>query len=161
MATAVKKKVVIIGVVGILVLGAGAFIYGSFTNSGAAYIDPSDPTLVTHGKQIYANNCAACHGAKLEGQPDWRIRQPNGRLPAPPHDEAGHTWHHPDTVLINIIKNGLVSGVTAPVGYVSDMPAYGKSLTDQDIQAVLAYIKSSWPKQALDAQKEITQQPQQ
>ncbi len=161
MVMAVKKKVAIIGVISLLVLGAGALIYGSFTNSGAAYIDPSDQTLVTQGKQIYANNCAACHGAKLEGQPNWRIRQPNGRLPAPPHDETGHTWHHPDAVLIDIIKNGLVPGVTAPPGYVSDMPAYGKSLTDQDIEAVLAYIKSSWPKQALDAQKEITQQPPQ
>lgn len=161
MAIAMKKKVAVVGVVSILMLGVGALIYGSFTNSGAAYIDPSDQTLVTHGKQIYANNCAACHGAKLEGQPDRRIRQPNRRLPAPPHDKTGHTWHHPDAVLIDIIKNGLVPGVTAPTGYVSDMPAYGKSLTDQDIQAVLAYIKSSWPKQALYAQKEITQQPPQ
>lgn len=161
MAMAVKKKVAVVGVVSLLVLGAGALIYGSLTDSGAAYIDSSDQMRVTHGKQVYANNCAACHGAKLEGQPDWRIRQANGRLPAPPHDETGHTWHHPDAILIDIIKNGLVPGVTAPPGYVSDMPAYGTSLTDQDIQAVLAYIKSSWPKQALDAQKEITQQPQQ
>lgn len=113
------------------------------------------------GKKVYANNCAACHGAKLEGQPDWRIRRANGRLPAPPHDESGHTWHHPDAVLIDIIKNGLVPGVTAPSGYVSDMPAYNNLLTDHDIVAVIAYIKNSWPKQALAAQKEITLQPQQ
>lgn len=156
-----KKKVAIIGAIGIVVVGAGAFIYRPFATSESTYIDPSDQRLVANGKQIYANNCAACHGAKLEGQPNWRIRQANGRLPAPPHDETGHTWHHPDAVLIDIIKNGLVPGVTAPPGYVSDMPAYGKSLTDHDITAVLAYIKSSWPPKVLAAQKEITQQPPQ
>jgi len=161
MVIAVKIKVAVVSVVSILAFGIGAFLYGAPTDSGGAYIDPADQILVALGKKIYTNNCAACHGAKLEGQPDWRIRQPNGRLPAPPHDETGHTWHHPDAILIGIIKNGLVPGVTAPPGYVSNMPAYGKSLTDQDIQAVLAYIKSSWPKQTLDAQKEITQQPQQ
>lgn len=160
MGIAVQRKAMVVGLAGILALGAGALVVGLFIGSSPAYIDSADQTLVAHGKQIYANNCAACHGAKLEGQPDWRIRLASGRLPAPPHDETGHTWHHPDSVLIDITKNGLVPGVTAPVGYVSDMPAYGKLLTDHDIQAVLAYIKSSWPKQALAAQKEITLQPQ-
>ena len=161
MAIAVKKAGVIIGVLGVLAFGAGVFMYEPLTDSRPAFIDPSDQELVAIGKKIYANNCASCHGAKLEGQPEWRVRLANGRLPAPPHDETGHTWHHPDTVLIDITKNGLVPGVTAPPGYVSDMPAYGKLLTDHDIQAVLAYIKSSWPKQALAAQKEITlQRPQ-
>lgn len=158
MAITVKKAGVIIGVLGVLALGAGLLMYEPLTDSRPAYIDPSDQELVATGKKIYANNCASCHGAMLEGQPDWRVRQANGRLPAPPHDETGHTWHHPDAVLIDITKNGLVPGVTAPLGYVSDMPAYGKLLTDHDIRAVLAYIKSSWPKQALAAQKEITQQ---
>ncbi|PLC48603.1 cytochrome C oxidase Cbb3 [Pollutimonas subterranea] len=158
MAIAVKKASVIIGVLGVLAFGAGLFMYESLRDTRQAFIDPSDQELVANGKGIYANNCASCHGAKLEGQPNWRIRQVNGRLPAPPHDESGHTWHHPDAVLIDITKNGLVPGVTAPSGYVSDMPAYDKLLTDHDIRAVLAYIKSSWPKQALAAQKEITQQ---
>lgn len=161
MAIVVKKKAVIIGSLGILTLGVIAFMYESLSESRPAYIDPSDQELVINGKQIYANNCASCHGTKLEGQPDWRIRQANGRLLAPPHDETGHTWHHPDAVLIDITKNGLVPGVTAPPGYVSDMPAYSNLLTDHDIRAVLAYIKSSWPPGALAAQKEITLQPRQ
>ncbi|MER1941945.1 cytochrome c [Castellaniella sp. FW104-16D08] len=156
-----KKATAIIGVFGILALGTGVFIYESSRSSQSTYIDPSDQALVTLGRQIYANNCAACHGAKLEGQPDWRMRRADGRLPAPPHDVTGHTWHHPDTVLIEIVKNGLVPGKTAPPGYVSDMPAYDKLLSDADIAAVLAYIKSSWPPKALAAQKEITLQPQQ
>lgn len=161
MTTATPKTSVIIGIIVMLVLTAIAIMYMSYVNSGPNYIDPSDQALVTQGRQLYANNCAVCHGAQLEGQPDWRTRMANGRLPAPPHDVAGHTWHHPDAVLIDIIKNGLVPGVTAPPGYMSDMPAYRDVLTDSEIQAVLAYIKSTWPKQVLDAQKEVTLQSEQ
>src|SRR5690554_2567082 len=121
-------------------------------------IDTRDARLVASGRVLYMSHCAACHGAALEGQPNWRERRENGRLPAPPHDESGHTWHHPDSVLMEITRNGLVPGVTAPEGYVSDMPAYSKLLNDHQIRAVLAYIKSSWPKQARDRQKQITQQ---
>ncbi|RTZ48309.1 cytochrome c [Candidimonas sp. SYP-B2681] len=110
------------------------------------------------GEQIYANHCASCHGAQMQGQPNWRERMSNGRLPAPPHDKTGHTWHHPDAVLIDLVKNGLVPGRTAPSGYESDMPAYGNILSDDEIIAVLAYIKSSWPPKVLDAQKEVTRQ---
>jgi len=159
--TVMKRPAMIVSAVGLVALGVGIFLYGARTDSSRTYIDPSDQTLVALGKKVYANNCAACHGSKLEGQPDWRIRKANGRLPAPPHDVTGHTWHHPDAVLIDITKNGLVPGITAPPGYVSDMPAYGKLLTDHEITAVLAYIKSSWPAKALAAQKEITQQASQ
>jgi hypothetical protein len=48
----------------------------------------------------------ALPGANLEGQPNWKERQANGRLPAPPHDASGHTWHHPDAQLFGITKQG-------------------------------------------------------
>jgi len=96
------------------------------------------------GEKLYAQQCASCHGANLEGQPDWRKRLPNGRFPAPPHDASGHTWHHPDEVLFAITKHGLVPPY-APAGYESDMPAFGGKLSDQQIRAVLAYIESRWP----------------
>ena len=85
---------------------------------------------------------------------------PNGKLPAPPHDESGHTWHHADALLVDMVKNGLVPGRTAPDGYASDMPAYGEILSDEEILAVLAYIKSAWPPDILKVQKEITLQRQ-
>ena len=84
------------------------------------------------GQKIYAQHCAACHGAKLEGQPNWRAKLPNGRMPAPPHDDSGHTWHHPDEVLFGITKHGLV------------LPAFAGKLTDAEIRAVLAYIAAHW-----------------
>ena len=121
-----------------------------------ARADPREPALVRLGERVYAQECASCHGAKLEGQPDWRRRLPSGRLPAPPHDESGHTWHHPDLVLFAITKNGLVPP-HAPEGYESDMPAYGGKLSDDEIWAVLAYIKSHWQTgEVLAARAEMT-----
>lgn len=106
-------------------------------------IDPGNPEQVALGKDIYAAQCVACHGARLEGQSNWRARLPNGRLPAPPHDSSGHTWHHPDSQLFAMTKHGIEP--FAPKGYESDMPAFAGILTDTEIAAVLAYIKSQWP----------------
>ncbi|MGE3571227.1 MAG: cytochrome c [Burkholderiales bacterium] len=105
--------------------------------------DPGDAARLALGQRVYAQHCASCHGAKLEGQPDWRRRLPNGRMPAPPHDETGHTWHHADALLFALTKQGLVPPY-APAGYESDMPAFGQTLSDEEIWAVLAFIKSHW-----------------
>ena len=118
-------------------------------------IDPQDKALVAAGQRIYGTHCGSCHGANLEGQPNWRERLPNGRLPAPPHDASGHTWHHPDAVLFGIVKEGLVPGKYAPPQYESDMPAFGGILSDEEIRSVLAYIKSTWPKRELDYQLQM------
>lgn len=118
--------------------------------------NPASASQVAAGAKVYAEHCAACHGSKLEGQPNWRQRLPNGRMPAPPHDESGHTWHHTDEVLFGITKRGLVPGKYASLGYESDMPAFGGKLTDDDIGAVLAFIKSHWKsKELLDARSEM------
>ena len=102
-----------------------------------------DAVRVAHGARVYAQHCALCHGAKLEGQPDWRKRLANGRLPAPPHDESGHTWRHRDHVLFALTRNGMVPPY-APKGYASDMPAFAGKLSDDEIWAVLACLKSQW-----------------
>ncbi|WP_142849054.1 cytochrome c [Telmatospirillum sp. J64-1] len=100
------------------------------------------PSLA-QGQAVYQEHCAACHGADLEGQPDWRSRRADGRLPAPPHDESGHTWHHSDEELFAITKYGIQH--FAGPDYPTDMPAFGDILSDEEIRAVLAYIKSTWP----------------
>lgn len=116
---------------------------------------PGNAGSLALGAKIYAQQCAACHGAKLEGQPDWRRRLPNGRMPAPPHDESGHTWHHPDAVLFGITKHGLVPPY-APPDYQSDMPAFGGRLSDDEIRAVLAFIESHWTsREVRDARAEM------
>nr|WP_291312295.1 MULTISPECIES: cytochrome c [unclassified Devosia] len=113
--------------------------------AGFGYLVSARSGQASEGAALYAANCASCHGARLEGQAEWMKRLPNGRLPAPPHDESGHTWHHSDKQLFIIVKNGLAA--IAP-GYESDMPTFGGVLTDVQIMAVLGYIKSTWPERA-------------
>ena len=103
----------------------------------------ADSETLALGGSIYAANCATCHGANLEGQPDWKSPLASGRFPAPPHDASGHTWHHPEEVLFRIVKEGTAAIVGG--GYQSDMPGFGEVLSDEEIQAVLAYIKGTWP----------------
>ncbi len=99
---------------------------------------------VSLGRMTYEKNCASCHGVNLEGEPNWRTRQDSGRFPAPPHDATGHTWHHSEEVLFNITKYGTGAAIGDP-SYQSDMPAYLDILSDGEIRAALAYIKSRWP----------------
>ena len=105
---------------------------------------PDDASVTALGRRIYVAQCAACHGARLEGQPDWRRRGPDGRLPAPPHDRSGHTWHHPDETLFRITKHG-VAEVAQMKDYATAMPVYDGVLSDEEIVAVLSWIKAQWP----------------
>ena len=132
-----------IAALAVVAAGASGFYWYADRPAGAVVIDATDTAAVAEGREIYAEHCAACHGANLEGQLDWRRRRPNGRLPAPPHDATGHTWHHPDLHLFELTKRGPAAFVGR--GYESDMPAYDGILTDDEIVAVLAYIKSRWP----------------
>jgi len=145
-----------------LLTAAFAFLVGTITvalwNEGKTLADPDDSRQVAKGKLVYDRLCASCHGVRLEGQPNWQEKLPSGRMPAPPHDASGHTWHHPDSVLFGIIKEGLVPGKYAPPKYESDMPVFGRMLTDDGIWAVLAYIKSSWPSGIRKAQHEMTRE---
>lgn len=106
------------------------------------------------GQQLYEVNCGKCHGMQLEGQPDWMKRLPSGRLPAPPHDETGHTWHHSDEQLLKITLRGLAS--VAP-GYETDMPAFAGVLTEAEVRSIFDYIKSRWPYEIRERQKRRTE----
>jgi len=110
-------------------------------------------SLVAQGRALYAENCASCHGANLEGEANWRQRRENGRLPAPPHDETGHTWHHSDETLFNITKFG--TAAFASEGYETDMAGFGDVMSDAEIIATLAFIKSQWPEEIREMQSGI------
>ncbi len=130
-------------------------IFAGWHYAGTAFNTTASAEVIAQGRQVYADQCAACHGAELEGQPDWRSPLPSGRFPAPPHDESGHTWHHPDKVLFRIVKEG----TAAIVGnsYESDMPGFGDVLSDAEIRAVLDYIRSTWPKRERSYQENVSQ----
>ncbi len=116
---------------------------GRVAQSGPA-LKPVDARTIATGKEIYTVQCASCHGANLEGQPNWKSPGADGLMPAPPHDETGHTWHHPDQVLFDITKFG-VAKMAGLKNYESAMPIYEGVLNDEEIIAVLSYIKSTWP----------------
>lgn len=98
------------------------------------------------GRALYGENCASCHGANLEGQPDWQGAGPDGILPPPPHDETGHTWHHGDGLLFDYVKLGGAAALAARgVTFESGMPGFEGILADDEITAILDYIKSTWP----------------
>lgn len=124
------------------VAGAGLALIAILVRFGLQWREPPE---IARGHTLYVAHCARCHGVKLEGEPDWQSPKPNGRMPAPPHDATGHTWHHSDRELFLITKKGL--GAVVP-GYESDMPAFESVLSDGEITAILAYIKSTWPSEA-------------
>ena len=108
-----------------------------------------DSAEIAQGKAIYQTHCARCHGINLEGGYD-------GTFPVPSHNVEGHTWHHPDSFLLDRIRNGKLIGDSAEyIPGSGGMPAYKELLTESEIQAVLNYIKNEWPPyiQATQAQK--------
>ncbi|MBM3565433.1 MAG: c-type cytochrome [Alphaproteobacteria bacterium] len=135
------------------VVAAGGIWAFSFFLSAPTGADAGNAALAELGRTIYATQCAECHGAKLEGQPNWKTPRADGTLLAPPHDASGHTWHHPDSILFRITRLG--GQAAAPPGFVSGMPGFGDKLSDQEIWAVLAFIKSTWPAEIRARQESI------
>ena len=138
----------------IAAVGLAAAILILWRGSGATGTAAQDQAVIALGQRLYVDNCASCHGADLEGQPDWQTPLASGRYPAPPHDETGHTWHHADALLVQIIRDGTAAVVGD--GYKSDMPGFGDVMSDDQIAAVLAYIKSTWPERERAIQDRVT-----
>lgn len=149
------RRLAVLAVMAVAACGAAAI---GFAQVGPATTDPlpwEDPAAVALGSEIYADFCASCHGANLEGAENWRAIPPGGRAPAPPHDFTGHTWHHPSPQLIEITRIGTAAIVGN--GYESDMAGFGEVLTDEEILAVLAFIKSTWPPAIIANHTEMTE----
>jgi mono/diheme cytochrome c family protein len=110
---------------------------------------------ISGGKTLYTEHCAACHGGDLEGQPNWREVDENGMLPAPPHDETGHTWHHSNTQLFDYTKLGGQEALSrmGVTGFSSGMPGFGDTMSDAEIWDILAFIASTWPAREREIQE--------
>jgi len=100
----------------------------------------SDPVRYTKGLELYQQNCAACHGRQGEGAVNWQKRDEQGQYRPPPLNGTGHTWHHPKQVLMDIIQNG-----TKRLG--GNMPAWKETLPDAQIEDILYWLQSQWPKE--------------
>ena len=112
-------------------------------SGGAHFANADDASLVAAGRTIYMTTCSSCHGRRLEGQALWQVIDRYAGRRAPAHDASGHTWQHSDEDLFCKTKTGLFPSASPHA--VSWMPAFAGHLTDKEILAVLAFIKSSWP----------------
>jgi S-disulfanyl-L-cysteine oxidoreductase SoxD len=156
-----KPVLIVLYCVYILVQAAGCQANGDTGSSRPENTIPSipvlDPQSIERGQKVYAQYCAACHGADLEGQANWKEQNADGTFRAPPHDAEGHTWHHSDAQLIEAINRG-GARLPADIGGTSNMPGYEAVLTAQEISDVLNYIKSTWPEEIQDIQWQQTSQ---
>lgn len=97
-----------------------------------------DAQQIARGQAVYTQHCLECHGVEGKGPPgDWRIRDADGRFPAPPLDDSAHAWHHPTADLLKMVRDGSPGGQ-------GNMPAWNGKLSEQAMQDVVAYIKSLW-----------------
>ena len=105
--------------------------------------------MIVKGKIAYENNCVSCDMIDLAGAKNWKGVDEDGHRKAPPLNGTGHTWHHDDETLHAIIKYGLSNLVK---NYEGKMIGFKENLSDKDIDNVLAYIKSYWPKDKYEHQ---------
>ncbi len=104
----------------------------------------NDTEVLALGERVYVEHCASCHLEGASGEPQWRKLGEDGRFPPPPLNGDGHSWHHPSMVLKRVIHDG------GPMGR-SNMPPWGDKLSDEEIEAVIAWFQSLWPQQAFEA----------
>jgi len=102
------------------------------------------------GAVLYASYCSSCHGENLEGHPNWQTPNADGSYNPPPQDASGHTWHHGDPTLLQLISEG------SPFPQ-SRMPAFGDVLTNEQILAILEFFKSNWGERERTFQREATE----
>ncbi|MDP3984853.1 MAG: cytochrome c, partial [Acidimicrobiia bacterium] len=87
----------------------------------------------------------------LSGDPGWKTPNPDGSYPPPPHDSSGHTWHHSDQTLLELVRAGSDFPQTR-------MPAFENVLTDDDVGAILEYLKANWGPDEREYQRQVTEQ---
>lgn len=93
---------------------------------------------LTTGEQVFLDNCALCHGEQAQGlAEDWRERLPDGSFPPPPLNGSAHAWHHPMSVLLQVISEGGVA-----LG--GKMPGFADNLSESQMRAAIAYFQNFW-----------------
>lgn len=90
------------------------------------------------GAALYVPYCAACHGRQGEGAADI----------FPPL--VGTSWVTGETDdLIRVVLHGLEGPITVQgETYEGSMPPFGPRLNDEEVAAILTYIRSAWDNEA-------------
>ena len=153
----IKLSLMFVLFVALMIAGCTSQPPTSFANpQGTSYppIPTNDSAQVQLGQQVYQAHCAICHGTTAEGGPHWMTPDAQGNFPAPPHDDSGHTWHHSNRVLYEMIRDGMRDPLrpNSPLR----MPAFGDQLSDAEIRAVITYFKSLWSSDHREYQWEQT-----
>jgi len=141
------------GAIFVLVL-SGCFAGQAAETSSAEPLAALDRSEVARGREVYVQRCASCHGQDARGASNWRQPDSLGNLPAPPHDDSGHTWRHGDAQLAEIINDGWRD----PFNKTPDltMPPFRDQLDQEQVRAVISYFKSLWTDEHRRYQQERT-----
>lgn len=141
----------------LLALGVVAWtlVVGGIRGGDSAILGRLDQGRVASGAKLYAVHCSACHGPLGEGQANWKTANPDGTMPAPPHDPSGHTWHHADGLLYRIVRDG--GAMFESGSFKSAMPAFRSELSPSEIDAVITYLKSLWGNKEREFQSEVSE----
>tara|TARA_B100001093_G_scaffold249909_1_gene239335 strand:- start:419 stop:856 length:438 start_codon:yes stop_codon:yes gene_type:complete len=139
----IKKPQLFIVILFFMILNNYSFAHNHFP------ITTESKIMIERGKIVYQNNCVSCHMINLSGAKNWKGLDEDGHRKAPPLNGTGHTWHHDDKTLHSIIKYGLAKLVK---NYEGKMIGFGDNLSDKEIDSILAYLKSYWPKDKYDHQ---------
>ena len=142
------RRVLMLGMGFLVVIGVSAAC-GFVGQQEIATTDSQANDPSPDGQALYEAECASCHGLSGEGQPNWQIPNAEGVFPAPPHNSEGHTWHHPDQVLLEITANG---GSLPNSG----MPGFADKLTEPEMEAILDHVKTLWDPEKRDIQADVS-----
>ena len=128
-----RRKAVLLTFFGVLLVAVSIFV---ILRGQRAAPSMASADVLARGEQLYAENCAACHGANGEGHivPE-----------APALNDREHAWHHADGQLQRTILDG---------GQI--MPPFRETLTAQDAAAIISYIQTWWQAGQLASQQSVS-----
>lgn len=133
-----KNKIAIL--CGLASLGLAACSAGLQSPSATQLLtSTTDPVI--QGREVFTRVCAECHGENGEGYAN--------ELQSPALNQTEHAYHHPDQQIYDWIVNG-------KLGLGRQMPPFGEQLTEDEVQAVIAYLHTQWTPEQLEIQQDIT-----
>lgn len=102
-----------------------------------APLKADDPVMIA-GQAIYRDQCAACHQIDGKGVPQL----------FPSLAESSGVRSRDATTLIRIVLRGARSVATKQEPTAPGMPSFGHQLNDEQIAAVVSYVRNAWGRPA-------------